>query len=105
MGCNRIKGDAWPTLSERRRGRRFADPCKEQDYAVHFIENEDAELVPQSPCGELHVQMLRLNRRHRVARRRERNDVAAHLSEALSVIERLEQQSPTRQQREVIGHL
>ena len=51
---------------------------------MHFIENEDAELVPQSPCGEYHVQMLRLNRRHRVARRRERNDVAAHLSEAFS---------------------
>jgi len=105
MGCNRIKGDAWPTPSERRRGRRFADPCKEQDYGVHFLENEQGELVPQTPCGEYHLQMLRLNRPHRVARRRERNEVQTLLAEALSLIERLEAASPTRREREVISHL
>jgi hypothetical protein len=105
MGCNRIKRDAWPTVAERRRGLRFADPCKEQDYGVHFVENEDAELMPLSPCGQYHVQMLRLNRPHRVARRRERNEVAAHLAEALSLIEHLEQDVPTLQERELIGYL
>jgi hypothetical protein len=105
MGCNRIKGDVWPTPSERRRGRRFADPCKEQDYGRHFQENEHAELLPQTPCGEYHLRVLRLNRPHRVARRRERNEFGALLAEALGLIERLEQESPTRRERVVIDHL
>jgi uncharacterized protein (TIGR02646 family) len=105
MGCNHIKGDAWPTPSERRRGRRFADPCREQDYGVHFMENEQGELVPQTPCGEYHVQALRLNRPGRVERRRERNELRARLAEAMALIERLEQEAATPLEHEAMAHL
>jgi hypothetical protein len=105
MGCNRIKGDGWPSPSERHRGWRFADPCKEEDYGVHFAENEQAELVPRTSCGEYHLRMLRLNRPYRVARRRERNEFKARLAEAVGLVERLEHQPPTRLESEVIVHL
>jgi hypothetical protein len=105
IGCNRIKGDAWPTSPERRRGWRFADPCKEPDYGVHLLENEHAEIVPQTPCGEYHLRMLRLNRPSRLARRRERYELEARLAEALSLVERLERSAPTQPESEVIAHL
>jgi len=105
MSCNRIKGDAWPTSPERRRGWRFADPCKEQDYGVHFVENEGGELVPRTPCGEYHVRTLRLNRSARVACRHERNKLKARLAETAALIERLEQETVTPLGREVIAHL
>jgi hypothetical protein len=72
---------------------------------VHFVENEQAALVPQTPCGEYHLRMLRLNRPYRVARRRERNEFKVRLAEAISLVERLEHRPPTRLEREVIAHL
>ncbi|MCS6861025.1 MAG: HNH endonuclease [Abditibacteriales bacterium] len=111
MLCNHIKSNNWPTRSERRRGQRFADPCQEQDYGVHFVEDEEGKLVPQTPCGEYHVRMLRLNRTLLVARRRERNAFVARRSEAIALVERLERQAATLSgdeaaiYREVIAHV
>ncbi len=111
MPCNHIKDNAWPTQSERRRGWRFADPCKEQDYGVHFVENEEGELVPRTPCGAYHVRMLRLNRTLLVARRRERNEFRARRAEAIALVERLEQrvtifsEDEAAIQSEVIAHV
>ncbi len=111
MSCNHIKGAVWPTSPERRKGYRFVDPCREQDYGVHFVENEDGNLIPQTPCGEYHVLKLRLNRSTRLALRRERNEFAAHLAEALVLIERLEKRTATvscpesADERVVIAHI
>jgi hypothetical protein len=95
IGCNRNKGHTWSTPSERRRGFRFADPCQEQDYGVHFVENDQGELVPQTLCGEYHLKLLRLNRPSRVARRRERNEFMAQFTEVASLIQRLEKETAT----------
>jgi hypothetical protein len=79
--CNSSKGDAWPSLTETRQGWRFADPCAEQDYGVHFVENDQGVLEPRTLRGEYHVERLRLNRPWLVARRLERRQNAAHLGE------------------------
>jgi len=92
MLCNHIKADAWPTPQEYRRGWRFADPCQEMDYGVHFVENEEGELVWQTSCGEYHVRTLRLNRTLLVACRRQRNEFRTRLAKAITLVEQLEQQ-------------
>lgn len=70
--CNMIKHDKWPTNEQRRRGYRFADPCREQDYGVHFVESDEGLLQPLTPCGEYHISMLRLNRAWLQQHRQER---------------------------------
>ncbi|MBI3921575.1 MAG: HNH endonuclease [Armatimonadetes bacterium] len=109
--CNHIKGDSWPTPSEARHGRRFANPCHEQDYGFHFAENAKSELEALTRCGEYHVGTLRLNRSLLVARRRERNEYRSRLAEASNLIERLEPQRDAASvgrapvQNEVIDHV
>jgi hypothetical protein len=83
--CNHFKGNQWPTAAARRRGRRFADPCQERDYGVHFVENELGELVPQTPCGAYHVAALRLNRPRLRYLRLLRNLGQQRLAEALAL--------------------
>ena len=51
MGCNRSKGDTWPTSSEHRWGLRFADPCNEPGYGIHFVENKMEEGSPRMNSG------------------------------------------------------
>ena len=89
--CNLFKHDNWPTEEQRRKGYRFADPCREQDYGVHFVESDDFELLPQTPCGEYHVLTLRLNRAWLRRLRLERNQKQERLNEALALQEKLEQ--------------
>jgi 5-methylcytosine-specific restriction endonuclease McrA len=105
IGCNRSKGESWPTPAQRRQGARFVDPCREQDYGVHFTKNEHGELVPQTPCGEYHVTRLRLNRLSRVAYRRARNRITARLADALAIVEWLEQEPATELNRATIAHI
>ena len=62
MSCNMIKHDKWPTREQHRQGYRFADPCREQDGGVHFVESDDGLLQVLTRCGEYHVSTLRLNR-------------------------------------------
>jgi uncharacterized protein (TIGR02646 family) len=89
IACNRTKGDSWPSADQRARGFRFADPCREQDYGLHFVEDDSGYLVAQTPCGEYHIWKLRLNRESRVKRRRERSERAAKLEEALVLVRSL----------------
>ncbi len=104
-GCNCIKSESWPTPVARRRGARFADPCREQDYGVHFIENGQGELVPRTRCGDYHVLSLRLNRSSRIAYRRARNRLTLRLAEADTLVERLEWQPATDLKRAIIAHI
>lgn len=88
--CNLFKHDKWPTAVQRRKGYRFANPCHEQDYGVHFVESDIGELPPQTPCGEYHVRTLRLNRAWLRHLRIERNQKQERLNEALTLQEELE---------------
>ena len=67
-----IKHDKWPTSEQRCRGYRFADPCHEQDYGIHFVESDEGVLQPLTPCGEYHISILRLNRAWLQQHRQER---------------------------------
>ena len=88
--CNLFKHNKWPTAEQRNKGYRFADPCREQDYGVHFVESDDCELWPQTPCGEYHVLTLRLNRTWLRRLRVERNQKQERLNEALALLDELE---------------
>jgi hypothetical protein len=105
VGCNRFKGESGTTTAERRQGVRFADPCREQDYGVHFVENEQSEMVPQTRCGEYHVLTLRLNRASPMVYRRACNRLIAQLAEAVALLERLEQKPATDLNREIIAYI
>lgn len=89
--CNQFKHDNWATGAQRLEGYRFADPCREQDYGVHFVESDTGELLIQNPCGEYHVRTLRLNRAWLRYLRLERNRKQKRLDEALVLREALEQ--------------
>ena len=58
--CNMIKHDRWPTSEQLRQGYRFADPCREQDVGIHFVESDDGLLQPLTTCGEYHDKNIRL---------------------------------------------
>jgi hypothetical protein len=105
IGCNRYKSDRWPTVEQSAHGFRFADPCAEQDYGYHFFEDQNAELVPRTPCGEYHIAQIRLNRRSRVDRRRERNKLIELLRQALESANSVESQDETSLRTLIVGFL
>ena len=88
--CNLFKHNKWPTEEQSNKGHRFAEPCREQDYGVHFVESDDCELLPQTPCGEYHVLTLRLNRAWLRRLRFERNQKKERLNEALALLDEIE---------------
>ncbi|MXY26781.1 HNH endonuclease [Candidatus Poribacteria bacterium] len=87
--CNMIKHDKWPTSKQRRRGYRFADPCREMDYGVHFLESDEGFLKPITACGEYHISMLRLNRAWLQQHRQERTRKWTRFTEASQLYEEL----------------
>ncbi len=88
--CNMIKHDKWPTREQLHRGYRFADPCREQDGGVHFVESDRGLLQPLTPCGEYHVSTLRLNRAWLQQHRRARIHKWSRLNEADQLRKELE---------------
>ena len=53
---NMVKTDTWPTLRQRRKGIRFLNPCKEQDYGIHLFEDPVSHLIVSStPAGRFHM--------------------------------------------------
>ena len=88
--CNMIKHDKWPTKEQCQQGYRFADPCHEQDYGVHFVESDGGFLQPLTSCGEYHISMLRLNRAWLRELRLARLQKQSQLNEANQLREELE---------------
>jgi hypothetical protein len=88
--CNLAKGNKWPTPTQRRKGYRLADSCREQDYGVHFVEDAVGKLVPQTPCGEYHIVALQLNRDRLQELRLLRNQKQTRLNDALVLQQELE---------------
>lgn len=98
--CNRWKSSHWPKSHETKAGMRFADPCGEHDYGVHFVENADGHLDHKTPCGEYHVRVIRLNRNTRKKLRIKRNRLILELQDSLrdlSLIQANPHQDPTLQ--------
>ena len=80
---NGAKSDNWPSSSDRKRGLRFLDCCREQDYGKHIFEDPKThELVGVTPAGRYHIEMCDLNAKHYV---RERADRAALRSLSLTL--------------------
>ncbi|HRT10330.1 MAG TPA: HNH endonuclease domain-containing protein [Candidatus Paceibacterota bacterium] len=81
--CNGAKGDTWPTPAEQALGLRFLNPCAEQDYGEHIVEDEATHrLVGVTPAGRFHIRMLDLNAEHLVAERWERAQILELLTRA-----------------------
>jgi uncharacterized protein (TIGR02646 family) len=105
IACNHTKSDSWPSADQRARGYRFADPCREQDYGLHFVEDDSGYLVAHTPCGEYHLLKLRLNRESRVKRRRERSERAAKLEVALMLASSLGNRVLDPQERRAVDQI
>jgi hypothetical protein len=77
--CNNCKGRCWPSAAEVAHGLRFADPCEEDPYEIHFREQADGRLQPLTLCGDYTITHIRLNRpqlvRLRGRRRRAREEM------------------------------
>lgn len=87
--CNGAKGDTWPTRAEQALGLRFLNPCAEQDYGEHILEDpETHRLVGVTPAGRYHIRMLDLNADHLVAERGERAKIHTLLTRAAFMLKR-----------------
>jgi hypothetical protein len=59
---NMAKRKIWPSLSDRRKGIRFLNPCKEQDYGTHLFEDPISHrIVSSTPAGRFHIVACNLN--------------------------------------------
>jgi hypothetical protein len=72
--CNEFKSDYWQPDSEDR----VLHPLND-DFTLHWEENEDGILVPQTQTGLFHIEQLHLNRFPLVARRLYYRQIAAFL--------------------------
>lgn len=61
--CNRIKWAKWPPDALAAQGQTFVDFCAD-DFATHFIENDDGSWTGLTPAAKYTIDQLRLNRRH-----------------------------------------
>jgi hypothetical protein len=62
-------------------------------------------LTAQTPCGDYHLLKLRLNRESRLKRRRERNERAAKLDEALKLASSLWNRAANLQERQALDQI
>ena len=87
--CNTHKWEHWPTDGARAKGRRYADPCREQDYGQHLVEQDNGKLTAITECGRYHRCKLVLNRPDLVKRRRERTELRALVDACYQEIQNL----------------
>jgi len=74
--CNGAKSDDWPTPAQQRKGLRFLNCCKEQDYGLHLFEDPNThEIIWSSPAGGYHTIHCDLNAPHLVEERRQRSEL------------------------------
>jgi hypothetical protein len=61
--CNQFKGSTWPSDARIAEGFRFADPCQEDMYAEHLLEDKQTgKLLPLSNCGRYTRDHIKLDR-------------------------------------------
>lgn len=73
--CNGSKGNFWPTVEDKKAGLRLLNPCKENEFPDHIIEESaTGKLIGKTPAGKLHIRVMALNDpflvQHRLERRR-----------------------------------
>jgi len=61
-GCNGHKWETWPSDVQSAQGKGFADPCQEDPYLHHLVENEDGSVNGATPCGTYTTAHIRLHR-------------------------------------------
>jgi len=88
--CNNCKGKRWPSDEDISKGLRFADPCEEDIYEVHFCEQDDGNLKPITLCGDYTIIHIRLNRLHLVKLRLRRREGRAKIQGVRMLISELE---------------
>jgi hypothetical protein len=77
---NMAKKDIWPSLSDRRKGIRFRNPCKEQDYETHLFEDPTSHrIVSSTPAGRFHIVACNLNDESYVWERTSRANLRAQI--------------------------
>jgi hypothetical protein len=77
---NSVKTNTWPTLRQRRKGIRFLNPCKEQDYGVHLFEDPVTHrIVSSTPAGRFHIVACNLNDESYVWERMTRANLRAQI--------------------------
>ncbi len=105
--CNGIKLNKWPpgitqqelpVLHSYPNRPRFADPCREQDYGYHFVEDDSGHLVACTRAGAFHLEALwLLNAADLVEERLERNELRQKIDEAKEVMIKLHEFDRTTQ--------
>jgi hypothetical protein len=88
--CNGLKWEHWPRETERKRGNRYADPCRELDYGQHLIEKANGMLVAITQCGRYHLKKLVLNRPDLVEWRRKRTEIRELVARCKQEIQNLQ---------------
>lgn len=84
--CNGANWKCWPSATEQALGLRYLNPCEEQDYGEHILEDPGTHLlVGVTPTGKYHIRMCDLNADHFVAERRERAEIWELLRTAMTV--------------------
>lgn len=77
---NMVKTDIWPTRMQRRKGIRFLNPCKEQDYGIHLFEDPVThQIVSSTPAGRFHIVACNLNDESYVWERMTRANLRAQI--------------------------
>lgn len=72
-GCNNAKSNTWPSPEEEKKGIRFLNCCKENEYDGHIVEDPNTHLLcGLTREGRYHIRMIDLNRDELVAERRNR---------------------------------
>jgi len=85
-GCNAFKSNKWPNEEMELIGVRLLDPCREWEFPQHLLEDESGILQGRTKAGRYHIDCLRLNRRSRVDKRQDRNELMALHDQAQSFI-------------------
>lgn len=77
---NMAKKRIWPSLSDRRKGFRVLNPCKEQDYENHLFEDPVSHRIVSSTIpGRFHIFACNLNDESYVWERTRRANLRAQL--------------------------
>ncbi len=88
--CNRYKGEAWPSLDERRTGKRLLHPCRD-DFSEHLTVSADTGLThPKTQAGEYFRIHLALDREQLVLWRQRKQIVTERIQQLTACLTELE---------------
>ena len=87
--CNNKKTDSWPSRAEQADGVRFIDPSNEHDYGSQIFEDPNTHLlIGTTPAAIFQIEMIGLNSRELVNKRRERSELIRRLTKNIAILKR-----------------